>query len=218
MSLRLFCYGGGEQSTAALGLAAGNRSTRRGNRTAGNVAAGSGLPGADPAQPRHHHPRHRTQRRGSTMTSDPIDMTHTALRAWAKGIYPLEAGVELLIRPGLATPGYAWIQPNSEGSGWWVDAEQINDDTIGAYSGGQIRLLHIAASLLGGPPANLFEDIPGLDRHHLVLVLAGIAHAGGSHQHSGDLVPDPNGRWRDADGVRMGFARLGSLHSWPDEH
>ena len=65
------------------------------------------------------------------MTSDPIDMTHTALRAWAKGMYPLEAGVELLIRPGLATPGYAWIQPNSEGSGWWVNAQRITDDTIG---------------------------------------------------------------------------------------
>ncbi len=36
-----------------------------------------------------------------------------------------------------------------------------------------------------------------------------IAHAGGSHEHSGDLGPDPNGRLVGRDGVRMGFTKVG---------
>lgn len=140
-----------------------------------------------------------------------------ALRAWARGIYPLEAGVELLIRTGFVGPGKPWVtQATGNPDRWWVDVDQINDDTIGVYSGGQRRMLRIAASLLGGTPVDLHEDIAGLDRDHLALVLAAIAHAGGSHDHNGGLVPDPNGRWRGSDGVRRSFEPLGSLYGWPD--
>lgn len=139
-----------------------------------------------------------------------------ALREWAKGIYPTESAVELLIRTGLAEAG-PWLRRNSEFSDrWWIDADQINDDVIGVYSGGQQRLLRIAAALLGGQPVNLYEDVPGLDRQHLAQVLAAIAHAGGSHEHSGDLQPDPAGKWT-RDGVRVGFRRLPSLYAWPEE-
>lgn len=75
-------------------------------------------------------------------------------------------------------------------------------------------MLRIAAALLGGQPVNLYEDIPGLDRDHLDLVLAAIAHAGGSHQHS-DLMPDPNGKMVTSSGDRMAFHTLGTLHAWP---
>lgn len=140
-----------------------------------------------------------------------------ALRAWAKGIYPTEAGTELLIRTGLAHAGYPWVRRNSDDPDcWWIDAERITGDTIGVYSGGQQRTLRIAAALLGGEPSALGEDIPGLDREHLALVLAAIAHAGGSHEHSGDLQPDPAGRW-NLNGVRVGFRRLPSLYDWPEE-
>lgn len=144
--------------------------------------------------------------------------TAEAVRAWAKGSYPLEAGVELLIRTGFAGPGHPWINQGGEVAAGrcWVDVDQINDDTIGVYSGGERRMLRIAASLLGGTPVNLYEDVAGVDRYHLALVLAAIAHAGGSHQHSGGLVPDPNGRYRDSDGVRLSFERLGSLYEWPE--
>lgn len=139
-----------------------------------------------------------------------------ALRAWAKGIYPTEAGVELLIRTGLADAG-PWCQPNRDDPDrWWIDADRITSDTIGVYSGGQQRVLRIAAALLGGEPSDLGADAPGLDREHLALVLAAIAHAGGSHEHSGELQPDPAGKW-NLNGVRHGFRRLPSLYPWPEE-
>lgn len=151
------------------------------------------------------------------MTTTPTETQLTdALRAWAKGIYPTEAAVELLIRSGLSSAGYPWVQRNLDSPDrWWVDADQINADTIGAYSGGQQRVLRIAAALLGAEPVDLFEDVPGLDREHLALVLAAIAHAGGSHEHSGELQPDPAGKW-NLNGVRHGFRRLPSLYPWPE--
>jgi len=57
------------------------------------------------------------------------------------------------------------------------------EDNCGALSGGETRLLRIAASLLGGPPVDLSRNLAGLDREHLQLVLDAIAHAGGSHEH-----------------------------------
>ena len=149
----------------------------------------------------------------STITTSQIS---DALRAWAKGIYPTEAGVELLIRSGLTSAGYPWVQRSPDSPDrWWIDADQITADTIGVYSGGQQRVLRIAAALLGGLPVDLFEDVPGLDREHLALVLAAIAHAGGSHEHSGELQPDPAGKW-NLNGVRHGFRRLPSLYDWPE--
>ena len=149
------------------------------------------------------------------MSTTAIQVTD-ALRAWAKGIYPIEAGVELLIRTALAGAGAPWIRPNADvPDRWWVDVDQISADTIGVYSGGQQRVLRIAAALMGGEPSNLYEDVAGLDREHLALVLAAIAHAGGSHEHSGDLQPEPEGRW-NLNGVRHGFSRLPSLYPWPE--
>ncbi len=48
------------------------------------------------------------------------------------------------------------------------------------------------------------------------LVLAAIAHAGGTPEHTGAPMPDPHGRYRAGDGTRMSFLRLGSLHPWPE--
>jgi hypothetical protein len=104
--------------------------------------------------------------------------THAALRTWAKGIYPLEAGVEVLIRISdgrFAASSQPWIQTGDD-PGWsWVDVDQLTNDNLGALSGGQARMLRIAASLLGGAPVSLYEAIARLDRGHLQLVLAAIA-------------------------------------------
>lgn len=143
--------------------------------------------------------------------------TVEGLRHWAKGIYPLEAGIEVLTRAfsgRFTAAGYPWVQPTDDGS-YFLDVDQLNADTTGALSGGEQRVLRIVASLLGGAPVNLYEDLPGLDREHVQLVLAAVAHASGSHQHSGDLVPDPEGRYRAADGTRLSFAKLDSLYPWP---
>ncbi len=123
---------------------------------------------------------------------------HEALRRWAKGLYPLEAGVELLIGAfdgRFANQGQPWVQQGDDPGWWWIDVEQMNEDNFGALSGGETRLLRIAASLLDGPPVDLSRNLAGLDRDHLHLVLAAIARASGSHEHSGPANPDPSGRF-----------------------
>ena len=107
--------------------------------------------------------------------------TADALRAWAKGIYPTEAGVELLIRSGRAvSDGAPWITRDGD----------------------------MAASLLGGPAVDLSEDVPGLDRQAAALVLAAIAHANGSHEHSEIQFNE--------DGTPRGFSRVPTLYPWPE--
>lgn len=143
---------------------------------------------------------------------------HEALRRWAKGLYPLEAGVELLIHVfdgRFANPGHPWVQQGDDLGWWWIDVGQMTEDNYGALSGGETRLLRIAASLLDGPPVDLSRNIAGLDREHAQLVLAAIAYASGSQEHSGPLIPDLQGRYVDHAGVRMSFQRVGSLYPWP---
>lgn len=111
---------------------------------------------------------------------------HEALRRWAKGLYPLEAGVELLIRAfdgRFANPGQPWVQQGDDPGWWWIDVEQMNEDYYAALSGGETRLLRIAASLLDGEPVDLSRNLAGLDREHIQLVLAAIARASGSNEH-----------------------------------
>lgn len=128
------------------------------------------------------------------------------VRNWARGVYPLEAGVELLIRAGRVHTSASWIIEQSD------DFASVDVDDLlarsGPWSGGQQRIVRIAASLLDGPPVNLYDDIAGIDREHLVLVLAAIAHANGSHEHSGLVYND--------DGRPTGFTRLGSAFGWPE--
>lgn len=120
---------------------------------------------------------------------------HEALRRWAKGLYPLEAGVELLIRTSngrFAHPAQPWVQPGDDPGWWWIDVDQMNEDNYGALSGGETRLLRIAASLLGGPPVDLSRNLPGLDREHFQLVLAAVAHANGRHEDVLRSASDPD--------------------------
>ena len=66
----------------------------------------------------------------------------------------------------------------------------------------------LAASLAEDVPVVLGDLVPGLDRENLDLVLAAIAHAGGSHQHANISVHE--------DGtVTRGKGLLDSLHPWP---
>ena len=141
-----------------------------------------------------------------------ITLTHAGLRAWAKGLYPLEAAVELLVRVAggrFAKPGNPWIQPCDQPGWWWLDASQINEDNLAALSGGERRMLRIAASLAGGEPVNLSRVLPGLDREAMALVLAAMAHANGSHDHT-DIRIDHERR------VAVLHGRLPSLHPWPE--
>jgi hypothetical protein len=134
---------------------------------------------------------------------------HCGLRSWAKGIYTVEAATELLIRAfggRFARPGEPWI---GMGSRWpYVDFEAIEENLEG-LSGGERRFLLLVASLGdGGALVDLGDLIPGLDRDLLDLVLAAIAHAGGSHEHSGFTFND--------DGTPQSIERLDRLYDWPD--
>lgn len=131
------------------------------------------------------------------------------VRAWAKGICPTEAGVELLVRAfkGKAVyDGAPWLTDHGEIV--TVDPSQFLDH-VGAWSGGEQRVARIAASFLGGDRVDLNNDIAGIDRAYLDLVLAAVAHANGSHEHS-ELRYDDKG-------TPVGFRRVSSLYPWPDQ-
>lgn len=145
-------------------------------------------------------------------------MTHADdLRAWAKGSYTTEAATELLLQAfggRYAAVGNPWIHastPTPEGyiQGAWIDFAALAEHAdTGAFSGGERRFLLLAASLAEDVPVVLGEVIPGLDRANLDLVLAAIAHTGGSHQHS-DIRTNEDGSMT----LNPGF--LASLHPWP---
>jgi len=141
-----------------------------------------------------------------------MSITFAGLRLWAKGLYPLEAAVELLVRAfdgRFARPGNPWIQECDQPGWWWLDVTQLVDEQIGHLSGGEQRLLRIVASLAGGEPVSLAENVPGLDRELIDLVLAAIAHAGGSHEHQDIRVEHDRG-------VAVLNGGLPSLHLWPE--
>lgn len=149
----------------------------------------------------------------------------TRLRHWAAGSYPDEAAVELLIRSGwtrrapLATHRAATQDGTHD---VYIDWDVLGrildghlDSPILAASAGELRVLRIAHCLARGV---LQETVPGLDRHHTDLVLAAIAHANGSHHHSGLTQPGPKGEWVDNEtGLRASFNAMESLHRWPSQ-
>jgi hypothetical protein len=146
-------------------------------------------------------------------------MTHADdLRAWAKGMYSLEAGTELLIRAfngNFAAKGNPWIHattttPEGYLSGAWIDFESIPEHAgSGSYSGGERRLLLLAASFGSEVPVVLSDVLPGLDRDNVELVLAAVSHSSGSHEHSGMTL--------DEDGTPKAFTHLTALYPWPEK-
>lgn len=92
----------------------------------------------------------------------------------------------------------------------WIEFAAI-PGSIGTMSGGEKRFLRIVASIgaeQGQPVAVSLEgDLLGLDRRHLALVLAAVAHGAGSHQHAD--FPDND------DGRPMGFTSPPGLLPWP---
>jgi hypothetical protein len=109
---------------------------------------------------------------------------HTSLRSWARGLRPLEAAVELLIRTGNASLDRAWVRFDETSASYWVDFDDIVDH-LATKSGGERRLLTIAASLGSARvTVSLSDAIPSLDRTMLKLAMAAVAHAAGQHEPS----------------------------------
>lgn len=131
------------------------------------------------------------------------------LRAWAKGSYPYTAATELLIRACdgvFAKLGNPWIIKEPDYGNVWIDFAQIPEN-LGGLSGGERRVLMLAASLADvGYGVELGDVLPGLDRKNMDLVLAAVAHANGSHEHSGMV--------ENADGTAS-IKKLPSLYPWP---
>ena len=115
-----------------------------------------------------------------------------ALRAHAAGLYPEEAGTELLI-------GHGGILPRDDFAGFVHTGTSISDGTtlmawidwdaaLSALHDGQIpvcggeqRILQLAASIADGTLVSLRQAIPGLDNRNLELLLTAIRHAAGQH-------------------------------------
>lgn len=142
-----------------------------------------------------------------TVTIDHFD----DLRAWARGSYTAEAATELLIRGfdgRFAAPGNPWIHKNASSGARWIDFAHIPEH-VKELSGGESRYLRLVASIAAVKVSvDLGEVLPGLDRQLLDLVLAAIAHAAGSHEHSGFITNEAGTHYMD---------ELPSLHPWPHE-
>ena len=139
-----------------------------------------------------------------------------ALRAWAKGLYSLEAATELLSRAlggRFAQPPWPWIHEESDG-GAWIEFETIPDH-IGPLSDGERRILTVVASLGAGVPVDLSDVISSLDRGNVALLLAALSHAAGTQEHA-EYVPT---RTSDAGSVLDPTSPrldLGPLYPWPE--
>lgn len=123
-------------------------------------------------------------------------------------MYALEAAVELLLRAfdgRFAQPGNPWIVHDTPKDSYWLDSHQIKAHT-GALASGERRILAVVEALAGEQPLPDLAGVAGLDRHHQALLLAAIAHAGGSHEHAD---------WRRGDDGYATVVQLGSLYPWP---
>ncbi len=146
------------------------------------------------------------------------DAEHLAgeLRQWARGSYGLEAATELLLRAfggRFAAPVWPWMK--QDGGRPWVDFAAILEHS-GALSGGERRVLLIAASLAEETPVVLGDLLAGLDRRHLELVVAAVSHAAGAHEQV-EFLPS-----RNADGVDVVVpwgprVELGPVYPWPEQ-
>lgn len=96
------------------------------------------------------------------------------LRAGARGLYTAEAAIELLIATGQHR--YVALDPDSTTDMAWVDWDQVPP---GHASGGERRLLSIAASLSCGRPVDLSDALTGLSAGWSISVLDAVRWAGG---------------------------------------
>ena len=116
---------------------------------------------------------------------------HVALRACARGIYPLEAGTDLLIGHAtfldredfrdrfvhLGTSITDGITAMADID--WPAAIGALDDRNLPCSGGEERMLRLAASLADGIPVSLRDALTGIDNRNIGLVITAILHAWG---------------------------------------
>ena len=125
------------------------------------------------------------------MTAD--DLT-AALRACAAGLYPLEAGVALLIANGT-------FLHRGDFTSRFIDHGTSNGTAMAAIdwdaavtalhagelpcSGGERRVLELSSSLSGGIPVDLRDAVTGLDDRNVQRLVTAILHASGKRPEPG---------------------------------
>ena len=121
------------------------------------------------------------------MTASPLP---EALRACAAGICTHEAGVSLLIanRTFLSrddfTSRFITRDPTAAMAAIdWAAAIAALDAGEICCSGGEQRILRLAASIADGIPVSLSDAITGLDSRNLSHLLTAIRHASGERSH-----------------------------------
>ncbi|MGH3408870.1 MAG: hypothetical protein ACRDRJ_41205, partial [Streptosporangiaceae bacterium] len=130
--------------------------------------------------------------RGAVMTPAAAERPLAArLRARARGIYPDEAGVELLIGHAVFLDredfaGRFVTTPGGDGLAVidWRAAITALDDSL-PCSGSENRMLRLAASLAAGTPVNLRDALTGLDNRNSQLVIRAVLHASGHRAATG---------------------------------
>jgi ADP-ribose pyrophosphatase YjhB (NUDIX family) len=116
------------------------------------------------------------------------------LRAWARGIYSDEAGVELLIGHAVFlhradfTSRFITTPASSDGTPLavidWPAVIAALDGSL-PCSGGENRMLRLAASLAAGIPVSLRDALTGIDGRGIQLVVQAVLHASGHRPPSG---------------------------------
>jgi len=134
------------------------------------------------------------------MTTDrPSPLTHP-LRACARGVHPAEAGVELLIEHGtfLRRDDFrarfvdTTLTDDTQTAeiNWSKAITALNNQTL-ACSGGEARILRLAASIAVGIPVNLRDALTGLDTTNIERLTRAILHANGRRTLSAPSHEDP---------------------------
>jgi hypothetical protein len=117
------------------------------------------------------------------------DELTAALRACAAGLYPLEAGTELLITNGTFLHRHdftsRFIDHGASGATPMAAIDwdaAITALTAGELpcSGGERRILHLSASLAAGIPVSLRDTVTSLDCDNTARLLTAIRHATGN--------------------------------------
>jgi hypothetical protein len=119
----------------------------------------------------------------------PVPPLAGPLRACAAGIYPDEAGVELLISHDVflhrddftgrfVEPGARIADGTPLAAVDWPAAISALDTDL-PCSDGEQRILRLAASLAGGLPVNLRDTLTGIDDRGITLVIRAVLHASG---------------------------------------
>jgi hypothetical protein len=120
-----------------------------------------------------------------------------ALRACAAGIYPAEAGVDLLISHGTWLHRHDFTGPfvhtgvsisdgiTAMAEVDWAAAITALDAGDLPCSGGEQRMLRLAASIASGTPASLRDTLTGIDHRNVQLVITAVLHASGQRPPAG---------------------------------